>query len=258
MPAAVVERFRDRVRTERARRAEQRQRAYQTEKARHLGGAIEAAIEDLTAYATSVRRCIEQVCPVHADARILEVGSGAHGIIFFLGFPNAIGVDPLADIYPSLFPAWQGRVKTLQAYGEDLPFDDGSFDLVLCDNVIDHAERPEAILAEAARVLRPGGTLYFTVHVHHPIYHVAATAHAAWNALGVRYEIGPFADHTVHFSLGGIRACIHGLPFRVLSENTGIREAKEDAKHDPPRHMGDRLKRLFFKNARYEIVAVRS
>jgi SAM-dependent methyltransferase len=128
----------------------------------------------------------------------------------------------------------------------------------LSDNVIDHAEGPDAILAEIARVLRPGGVLYFTVHIHHPIYALASAAHAAWNAAGVTYEVGPFADHTVHFTLGGIRARIRSLPLRVLLEDTGIEAAKEEQRHGVPRHAADRLKRVFFKNARFEVVAERA
>jgi SAM-dependent methyltransferase len=40
---------------------------------------------------------------------------------------------------------------------ERLPFADGSFDLVWSWGVIHHSERPERILAEIHRVLRPGG-----------------------------------------------------------------------------------------------------
>jgi SAM-dependent methyltransferase len=249
--------LRENARRQRARRAEERQREYQREKAMRLAGSLQQITPELLTYAESVRCCIERVSPIAPNARVLEVGSGAHGLIFFLGFPDAVGVDPLADIYPSLFPEWQLRAQTIRAYGETLPFDDGSFDLVLSDNVIDHAEHPEAILAEIARVLRPGGTLYFTVHIHHPVYALASGMHGVWNAAGIRYEIGPFADHTVHFTPARIRALIRALPFRVLSEDSGIRAAKQQALgHSPPR-VSDRLKRLFFKNARFAIVALR-
>jgi SAM-dependent methyltransferase len=249
--------FRERTRRARAQRAQERQQAYQTEKALRLAASPDDAIVALAEYASSVKRTIETVLPLDPQARVLEVGSGAHGLIFFLGFPNAIGIDPLADLYRSLFPEWQRRAKTIRAFGEALPFDRASFDLVLCDNVIDHAERPGAILAEIARILRPGGTLYFTVHIHHPIYAVASALHATWNALGLRYEIQPFADHTTHFTLPRIRAHIRSLPLRVLVENSGIDDAKEEANKSAARLARDRFKRLFFKNARYEIVAER-
>jgi SAM-dependent methyltransferase len=43
--------------------------------------------------------------------------------------------------------------------GERLPFVDQSFDLVYCKQVLEHVRRPQPLLAEVARVLRPGGEL---------------------------------------------------------------------------------------------------
>jgi len=45
--------------------------------------------------------------------------------------------------------------------GEQLPFPDESFDLALCCDVLEHVEDPARVLAEAARVLRPGGVILF-------------------------------------------------------------------------------------------------
>src|SRR5262249_60815876 len=95
--------------------------------------------------------------------------------------------------------------KPIQAFGESPPFDDASFDVVLSDNVVDHARSPARIVAELVRVLAPGGILYFTVHVHHPLYGHVSRVHGAWRALGIPFEIGPFADHTVHLSIRGAR-----------------------------------------------------
>lgn len=141
--------------------------------------------------------------------------------------------------------------------GEALPFPDVSFDVVLCDNVIDHAERPEKIVEELARVLAPGGLLYFTVNVHHPIYALVSRAHAAWNAAGLHVEIGPFADHTFHLTLRRARKLVGRIPVTVFGERHYISEAKSFARRSPPRHAGDLLKRVFFKNALYEVVARR-
>jgi hypothetical protein len=97
--------------------------------------------------------------------------------------------------------------------------------------------------------------LYFTVNVHHPIYSAAATAHAGWSSVGVPFEVGPFADHTIHLTPTSAKRLFEGLPIRVLSERMGIDEAKVRARTLPPRHFGDRLKRVFYKNALFEIVA---
>jgi SAM-dependent methyltransferase len=41
--------------------------------------------------------------------------------------------------------------------GVSIPFEDGAFDLVYCKQVFEHVRRPEPLLHEVHRVLRPGG-----------------------------------------------------------------------------------------------------
>lgn len=241
----------------RSRRALERQLVYQQRKAEQLKGDEAETMVWMAARSRQARAKLAAVGDIPADASILEVGSGAHGLIFFFEGGERVGVDPLADHYRELFPAWQGRARTIAAFGEKLPFDDASFDVVLSDNVVDHAESPRRIIQEMTRVLRPGGLLYFTVHVHHPLYHWAATLHAGWRALGIPFEITPFADHTVHLTLNRARALFAGLPLRILSQSDTIADTRRDARRLSARHAGDRLKRWFFKNADWEVIAVR-
>lgn len=240
----------------RAERALQRQLAYQVDKARLIKGHEPEAVASMTRRAHLARTRLEAVRPIAGDARVLEVGCGSTGLIFFFGAGEGTGVDPLADRYRELFPAWYGRARTVAAHGEDLPFEAASFDIVLCDNVVDHAENPRRILEEICRVLAPGGLLYFTVNVHHPFYHFAATLHAGWRALGVRFEIRPFADHTVHLTLPAARALFAGLPLHILSETGDLAELKRQLRRT--RGPAVWLKRLFFKNALYEVIAQRN
>lgn len=43
--------------------------------------------------------------------------------------------------------------------GPDIPVEDNSVNMVVCDNVVEHLETPETFFREVARVLRPGGHL---------------------------------------------------------------------------------------------------
>lgn len=241
----------------RAQRALERQLEYQRGKANAVRGQEATIVAEMVKRAAAVRAELSKIQAIASDARVLEVGSGAHGLIFFFEAGERIGVDPLADHYRDLFPVWQKRARTIAAYGEELPFDDSSFDVVLSDNVVDHAESPQRIVGELARVLKPGGMLYFTVNTHHPIYHIAATAHAAWRALGIRFEIAPFADHTVHLTTRAARQLFDGLPLRFVHQSHGVEEAKQIGRTQTARHLGDRLKRYFFKNARWKVIAVK-
>ena len=241
----------------RAKRALERQLEYQRRKADQMRGGEAEVMAAMVSHSASVRDKLAAVRPIPADAKVLEVGSGAHGLIFFFEGAERVGVDPLADEYRRLFPAWQGLARTVAAFGEKLPFADSSFAVVLCDNVVDHAEDPRRIVEEIARVLVPGGLLYFTVNIHHPVYHWAATAHAAWRELGIPVEITPFADHTVHLTPGAARRLFAGLPLAIVEETATIEETRREGRTAPRRHIGDRAKRLFFKNALYEVVAVK-
>jgi SAM-dependent methyltransferase len=57
----------------------------------------------------------------------------------------------------------------VMASGYALPFRDGALDVVTANMVMEHVERPVALLSEIARVLRPGGRLIFhTPNRRHP------------------------------------------------------------------------------------------
>lgn len=224
----------------------------------HLRGQAEEITEALRAAWTDVRGRLLRIAPLPVDPLILEVGSGAHGLVFGMDGGRAVGADPLAAEYRRLFPEWQARCPTVAADGAQLPFADGVFDVVLCDNVIDHAERPAAIVGELARVLAPGGLVYFTVNVHHVAYSAVAAAHRAWNAAGLRLELRPFADHTVHLTPAAARRLFDGLALDVRHSAT---ERLDPAQQVQGRRLAQ-LQRLilsaFFKNARIEVVATKN
>ncbi len=56
------------------------------------------------------------------------------------------------------------------ASAEDLPFRGGVFQRVECDAVLEHVERPERVVREIERVLRPGGFAHLVVPFCHPFH----------------------------------------------------------------------------------------
>ena len=55
--------------------------------------------------------------------------------------------------------------ETIEAAGERLPFEDSSFDTVVGTFVLCEPRDPGAVVAEVARVLKPGGRFLFAEHV---------------------------------------------------------------------------------------------
>ena len=50
----------------------------------------------------------------------------------------------------------------------EIPVEDGFFDTIICNAVLEHVANPEEVLAEFNRVCRPGGVLYLTVPFMQP------------------------------------------------------------------------------------------
>lgn len=55
------------------------------------------------------------------------------------------------------------KVGVVQGDALHLPFADGTFDRVLCSEVLEHIPNDVGAMAELARVLRPGGTMAITI-----------------------------------------------------------------------------------------------
>ncbi len=96
---------------------------------------------------------------------LLDVGTGTGRIAQLLA-PRASQVTGL-DSSPEMLRLARARLQHLAAdqlalvQGDftALPFTDAAFDTVLFHQVLHYAQAPELVLAEAARVTRPGGTI---------------------------------------------------------------------------------------------------
>ncbi len=101
-------------------------------------------------------------------ARSLEIGAGTGYFSLNLLQAGVVREATCTDISPGMLQTLQANaaengleVQTVACDAAELPFEDGSFDLVQGHAVLHHLPDLERSFAEFARVLRPGGTLFF-------------------------------------------------------------------------------------------------
>ena len=121
------------------------------------------------ASARTVATMIDMV-PLNKDSKVLDVGAGYGGAGRHMAKKigcqvvcqnlseaenernreknKAQGLDQLVDVVGGNF--------------EELPFEDASFDIVWSEDAILHSSRRDQVIAEVARVLKPGGHFIFT------------------------------------------------------------------------------------------------
>jgi SAM-dependent methyltransferase len=99
--------------------------------------------------------------------RVLDIGCGPRGSLEWASMAaERIGVDPLAARYRELGTD-RHAMRYVDAPAEDMPFPDGSFDVICTLNSLDHVEDIPRTIREITRVASPGATLLLMVEVGH-------------------------------------------------------------------------------------------
>ena len=83
--------------------------------------------------------------------------------------------------------------------GHQFPFEDSSFDSVLCNQVFEHVFTPDEFMSEIARVLRPGGKLLITVPF-------------VWDEHEQPFDFGRYTSY-------GIKSMLERHGFTILEQN---------------------------------------
>src|SRR3954467_847392 len=120
----------------------------------------------------------------------LEIGAGTGYFSLHLLRAGIVGEATATDISPGMLERLEANAERLDLEvetgvcdAERLPFDDGSFDLVFGHAVLHHIPDLDAAFAEFARVLRPGGVLFFAGEPSRRGDRIAgAPKQAAWRA----------------------------------------------------------------------------
>src|SRR3954469_2119644 len=122
-----------------------------------------------------VEAALAGIVAAFAPRDLLDIGTGTGRMLELLGprVANALGIDQsremLAIARVNIEQA--GLSNCIVRLGDmyQLPLPDASFDAAVIHQVLHYADRPAACIAEAARVLRPGGGLIIVDFAPHAL-----------------------------------------------------------------------------------------
>lgn len=138
---------------------------------------------------------------ISADTRVLDAGCGVGGSSRYLAdtFGCRVWAIDLTQDYVdaadrlNTLCGLSGQIETRQGSVTALPYDDGSFDLVWCQNVTMNVADKAAMFAEAFRVLSPGGRYTFSHAAQgpagQPYYPLSWAREPSYSFLGTPEEI---------------------------------------------------------------------
>ncbi len=136
--------------------------------------------------AAAVEQALLDLLPVEGNGRLLDIGTGTGRMLELLAprVSAALGVDAsramLALARARLAKPGLSHCAVRLADMYRLPLGDAGYDLVMLQMVLHHAEDPASVLAEAARVLRPGGSLVVVDLAEQPLAESASRLAFRW------------------------------------------------------------------------------
>jgi SAM-dependent methyltransferase len=158
----------------------------------------------------------------YAGRRVLEVGCGAGVDLarFARGGAAVTGVDIASsaiDLARANFEQQGLRGELRVANGEQLPFPDGSFDLIFAHGLVQYTSDPKRLVEECRRVLAPGGEAIFQVYNR-----------LSWlNALSKLMKVGLEHDEApvlLKFRIGEFRRLLAGFDqVRIVPERFPVK-----------------------------------
>ena len=134
---------------------------------------VASALDELSLWAARFGRVLLDELELRRGIRALDLGCGTGFPLFELAHAHGascrfVGLDPWAaglaraahkrDVYAVDY------IALARGDGAAMPFADGSFDLVVSNLGVNNFGDPPAVLAEAARVSRPGARLALTTN----------------------------------------------------------------------------------------------
>jgi len=113
------------------------------------------------ARAAGLAALIAELLVLTGDERVLDVGAGTGAFAFAVAprVRQVVAVEQSDELAARARADAPANVEVHVGDGEHLTLEPFSFDLVGCLRVLHHTRRPELMVAELARMTRPGGTI---------------------------------------------------------------------------------------------------
>lgn len=137
--------------------------------------------------------------PIPAGARVLDAGCGSGRTLQELvSYGEVQGIELNAEAAELARGRGHGEVRVGRL--EELPWEDDTFDLITCLDVIEHTPDDTATLAELERVTRPAGFMLVTVPAYQALWslHDEANHHYRRYSRRTLRSVAEAAGWTVH------------------------------------------------------------
>lgn len=97
------------------------------------------------------------------EANLIDVGCGLKPYRELFTTPSYVGIDIEGGGHSD-------TAKTVNVFfdGTKIPFPENSFNTLICTQVLEHADDPEKLVNECARVLSPNGRAFFSMPFTYP------------------------------------------------------------------------------------------
>lgn len=152
--------------------------------------------------------------------RILDVGCGEKPYANLFAATEYIGID----IAQSGHDHTRSNIDIFYD-GLNIPFEDNSFDSIICFEVLEHVFEPEKIIQEMYRVLKPGGKLILTTPF-------------IWNEHEIPYDYGRYTYFGLkhlftknRFTVVNQKRIVSGITLFIVLMSLYVREGQEALKN---------------------------
>lgn len=196
-----------------------------TQRPVHLGYWRDQDDGDFASAQARLDEVMIELADIHDRQSILDIGCGFGGTLARINDSHqgmrlaGVNIDTRQiDICRSIVPRADNSIAWRLADATDLPFNDASFDRVLCIEAMFHFPSRRKLFAEAARVLKPGGVMAGT----DILFSTAARSASVPVERILQAGFGPWpdvwggdADHVALAAAAGLTGYVHDISLRV-------------------------------------------